>query len=370
VTLQGILFVALAIGVTLLVLGILVLLHELGHFVAGRLFGIRVLEFGIGFPPRAKVLHDDGETIYTVNYLPIGGFCRFEGEESDSDDSRSFSRAGLPKQLVVLAAGVTMNVLTAFVLFFIVAWLFSPGEAVKDVYISPDGAAAKAGLVDGVTIESVNGTRYGFMSSKDLFVAIRDHAGETVTIGYIDLDGQHKTAAVTLGTDTDKGILGIRACPDPEKTPNDCSFRLIITYTSTDPITAAGNAADQTWNSLQLIAGAVGDLGAHIASHPTEAPAVSGPVGITRIVGTVLTDYGLIILLLVAAVLSANLALINILPIPPFDGGKIAIQVIKRVFGVKGVTAYEIVTNLIGFVLLFVFLGWVTYFDILRMGGG
>ena len=368
-TIEGILFVAMAIGATLLVLGVLVLVHEFGHFVMARLCGIKVLEFGIGFPPRAKVLHDDGETLYTLNYLPIGGFCRFEGEDSDSDDPRSFSRAGLPKQLLVLVAGVAMNILMAFVLFFAVAWLFSPSEAIRDIYVIPDGAAAKAGLVDGVTIESVNGSRYGFMNSTDLLSAIRDHAGQTVTLGYVDLDGQHKTLPVTLGTDPDKGILGVRACADPEKTPNDCNWHVAITYAGADPLTAGGRAADQTWNSLHVIVGALGDMGARIATHPTEAPpGVSGPVGITRVVGVVLTDYGPVILLLLAAILSANLALINILPIPPFDGGKVAIQVIKRAFGVRGVTTYEIATNLVGFILLFVFLGWITYFDILRLG--
>ena len=93
----------------------LVLVHELGHFVVARLFGMRVHEFGIGFPPRAKVLSDRGETIYTLNWLPIGGFVRLEGEDGDSDDPRSFAVAALPKKLLVLLAGVVMNLLVAFV---------------------------------------------------------------------------------------------------------------------------------------------------------------------------------------------------------------------------------------------------------------
>jgi regulator of sigma E protease len=369
VTLQGILFVALAIGATLLVLGVLVLVHELGHFAVARLSGIKVLEFGIGFPPRAKVLHDDGETIYTVNYLPIGGFCRFEGEDSDSEDPRSFSMAGLPKQTLVLVAGVAMNVATAFLLFFMVAWLAAPSEALGDVYITPGGGAAAAGLPNGITIESIDGARYGFLNDDNIISAIGAHKGQTVTLGYVAPDGQHETAQVTISSE---GKLGIQACEDIVNTPKDqCSFHLVITYAGTDVATAAGTAAGQTWTSLTLVAKALGDLGAHIATQPTEAPTgVSGPVGITQTVGVVLEDYGLVILILLAAILSANLALINILPIPPFDGGKIVIQVIKRVFGVKGVTAYEIVTNLVGFVLLFVFLGWISYFDILRMGGG
>ncbi len=367
-TIEGLLFWLVAIPVVVLVLGALVLVHELGHFIAGRLSGVKVLEFAVGFPPRAKILHDDGETIYTLNYLPIGGFCRFEGEESDSDDPRSFSMAGLPKQVLILVAGVAMNVATAFLLFFLVAWLAAPSEALSEVYITPGGGAAAAGLSDGITIESIDGERFGFLNDGSVFSAIGERKGQTVAVGYVDAAGRHRTAQVEVNSD---GKLGIQACQDPERTPKDCPWHVVITYGSTDPITAAGTAAGQTWTSLTLVAKAVGDLGAHIATQPTEAPqGVSGPAGIAQIVGVVVFDYGIVILILLAAILSANLALINILPIPPFDGGKIAIQVIKRAFGVQGVTAYEIVVNLVGFVLLFVFLGWITYFDILRMGGG
>ena len=96
------------------VLGSLVLIHELGHFITARLAGVRVLEFGIGFPPRAKVIRARGETLYTLNWLPIGGFVKLEGEDGDdAGDPRSFVRARLPVKLVILAAGVAMNLLTA-----------------------------------------------------------------------------------------------------------------------------------------------------------------------------------------------------------------------------------------------------------------
>ena len=85
------------------------MIHEIGHFVTARLSGIRVLEFGIGFPPRAKVLRSEGETLYTLNWLPIGGFVRLEGEDGDSDDPHSFVRASAAKKVVVLVAGVVMN---------------------------------------------------------------------------------------------------------------------------------------------------------------------------------------------------------------------------------------------------------------------
>src|SRR5712692_4055791 len=84
------------------ILGALVIIHVIGHFVTARLARVRVLEFGVGFPPRAKVLRSEGETLYTLNWLPIGGFVRLEGEDGDSDDPRSFVRAELPVKLIIL----------------------------------------------------------------------------------------------------------------------------------------------------------------------------------------------------------------------------------------------------------------------------
>jgi regulator of sigma E protease len=368
-TFQGLFFWVVAIAATLLVLGVLVLAHEFGHFITARIAGIRVLEFGIGFPPRARVLgRDRHETEYTLNYLPIGGFVKLEGEEVDSDDPRSFVNAGLAKQLFVLVAGVTMNLLIAFALFFVVALCFSPAVGVKADYILAGGAAEAVGLRPGVTIESLNGERFGFMSSQSILEALRAHAGETVQIGYADLDGVHKTVQVTLGTSVEKGVLGIGCSPGGKSA---CTWGQEITYSQTNPLNAAGLALDQTGNSLRLVLVGLGDLASNLISHPGEAPpGVSGPVGITQVVGVVLLDYGLVLVLLLAAVLSANLALVNILPFPPLDGGKIAIMVAKRIAGKRGVSAVEATSYLVGFALLLAFIAWISFFDIARLIGG
>jgi regulator of sigma E protease len=371
VTLDGIIFTIVAILGFVLVLGPLVLFHELGHFLTARLFHIRVLEFGIGFPPRAKVLGHDHETAYTLNYLPIGGFVLLEGEDRDSSDPRAFGNARLPKQVAVLTAGVLMNFLAAFLLFFMVAWLFAPGEAVKAPYVVSGGAAANAGLTNGVIIESLNGQRYGFMTSQRLLDAIKAHAGETVTIGYVDLDGSHESATVTLGNDPSKGILGITCLAPDAPADTSCSLQEVVTYTSASPGAALVTAWDQTWMSLRLVLDGLGQVGSQLVSNPSQAPpGVQGPVGITHVIGVVLLDYGPALLILLAAVLSANLGLINILPFPPLDGGRVAILIVKRAFGKKGVSALETATYLVGFALLMAFIVWISFFDILRVGGG
>ena len=149
----------------ILILGALVVIHELGHFVTARLSNVRVLEFGIGFPPRAKVLRNKGETLYSLNWLPIGGFVKLEGEDgTDADDPRSFSHQGLPKKLTILVAGVVMNILLAFVIFTGIAWLASPLVGVKFFEVQPGSPAAAAGLQPGEAIVAVDGQHYQFIA--------------------------------------------------------------------------------------------------------------------------------------------------------------------------------------------------------------
>ena len=127
------------------ILGALVVIHELGHFVTARLMRVKVLEFGVGFPPRAKVLRNKGETIYTLNWLPIGGFVKLEGEDGDADeDPRSFTRAPLWKKLLILVMGVTMNLVLSFLIFTSIAWLFTPYIGVKVDTVVANSPAARA----------------------------------------------------------------------------------------------------------------------------------------------------------------------------------------------------------------------------------
>ena len=127
------------------ILGILVVIHEIGHFVTARLANVRVLEFGVGFPPRAKVLRNKGETLYTLNWLPIGGFVKLEGEDGDAaDDPRSFAVQPWWTKMVILVAGVAMNVLLAFVIFTAHRARRRPDDR-RQVRRGPAGLARRAG---------------------------------------------------------------------------------------------------------------------------------------------------------------------------------------------------------------------------------
>jgi len=366
------------------ILGTLVILHELGHFVVARLAGIRVHEFGIGFPPRARVLRSKGETLYTLNWLPIGGFVRLEGEDGESSDPRSFAAARLRTKLVVLVAGVAMNLLLAFVIFFGIAWLATPQGRLVIGEVQPGGPAAVAGLVAGDAIESIEGVTFDVLPLTRAFgdarAALRARAGQAVLLGVRRANGTAEEVRVTLRPPDEaeaKGATGITIG----------AFEPTGTYGGHDLLAALGDGAAWTADAFGLIVNGLGSLLSSIVTSPTTAPPVTGPVGIAVEIGDVFWQYGSIFTLYVAGLLSANLALVNILPFPPLDGGRMLVLVLKAVLGgggrllrrfgvpVRGPSAattisIERLAYLVGFVFLFGFLAWITFFDIARQLGG
>jgi regulator of sigma E protease len=358
---------AITIVLFALILGTLVVIHELGHFVTARLAGVRVLEFGIGFPPRAKVLRSSGETLYTLNWLPIGGFVKLEGEDGDSaEDPRSFVRAALWKKLVILIAGVAMNVVLAFVIFTSIAAFASPAVGARFDTVEPGSPAAQAGITGPGTVLAVNGQEYDFFDYLRKFTvldAIRAKRGETVSITVVDASGVRRDVSVKLRpaaqVDDQHGTLGIGS-------PTGIRLDLSGDYLRHDPGTAIQIGAEQTGSSLGLILNGLSQLASSVASNPTAAPPVSGPIGIGIALGNTLWNSGPIMVLYFAGILSANLALVNILPVPPLDGGRMLMIVLRSVFGARISVRAERMTYAIGFIFLFGFLIWVTGFDILR----
>ena len=362
----------------------LVLVHELGHFVVARLFGMRVHEFGIGFPPRAKVLSDRGETVYTLNWLPIGGFVRLEGEDGDSDDPRSFAVAALPKKLLVMLAGVVMNLLVAFVIFTAIAWFATPQGGLTFDEVVAGSPAAHAGLQAGETILAIDGSTFDLLPSpqagQDAIDALRNRAGQTVTLLVRAVGGAERDVTVTLrppDVAATQGALGIR------------SAGLVFTgaYAGRDPVAAVQAGAAWTVSAFRLIVDGLASLVSSVASNPTQAPPVSGPVGIAVQVGDVFWQLGPIFTLYLAGLLSANLALVNILPFPPLDGGRMLVILLRSLFarggavlrraGLRGIgpsaetaVSIERLTYLVGFVFLFGFLIWITVFDVARQVTG
>ena len=350
----------------IVILGSLVLIHEFGHFVTARLARVRVLEFGVGFPPRAKVLRAKGETLYTLNWLPIGGFVKLEGEDgNDADDPRSFASQRYVIKMLILVAGVVMNVLLAFVIFTGIALIGDPTIGFKVGGVQAGSPAEQAGIKAGDVVANIDGTYYGAFSGTSLLAGLRERAGQSVTLGIERADGSHADVTTTLRPqtqiDAQHGALGI-------ETLGGTTTSTSLHYSVGD---AVGIGAQRTTDALGLIVGGLGQLADSIVNRPTEAPPVQGPVGIATQIGDVFWQLGPIITLYVAGILSANLAIVNILPFPPLDGGRMLIITLKRLFGARISVQAERMTYVVGFVFLFAFLIWITGFDIVRgLGGG
>jgi regulator of sigma E protease len=363
---SGAVQVAVTILLFVLILGGLVLVHEVGHFVAARVARVRVLEFGIGFPPRAKVIQSSGETLYTLNWLPIGGFVKLEGEDGDAaDDPRSFAVQRLWVRVAILAAGAIMNVVIAFAIFTGIALYGDPTFGVIAGTVQPDSPAATAGIRPGDIIESVDGTYFGAFGSSSILQELRDRAGQTVSIGVHRATGEREILQVTLRGAADvaagRGALGI----------GGLEARTTDVRISHPAGEAIGLGWDRTTTAMGLILDGLGQLGSAIVSRPTEPPPAAGPVGIAVQIGDVFFTLGPLVTLYLAGVLSANLAIVNILPFPPLDGGRILVIVLKAVFGSRISARAERLTYLVGFMLLFAFLIWITGFDLIRsLGGG
>lgn len=345
------------------VLGLLVLVHELGHFLVARRAGVRVHEFGIGFPPRAAVLRSEGETLVTLNWLPIGGFVKLEGEEGESDDPRSFVRASFLTKQTILVAGVAMNVLFAAAVFVAVAWLPQQAVGLSFGQVQPGSPAAAAGLRPGDRIVAVDGRLFDAYDGPLLMVeALRAKAGQEVTLGILRA-GSYEEVRTTLRPPEElgpeRGALGIV----------DLRAELTERTFERSPIEAIETGLERTGRAFSLILGGLVELGRSLVEQPGAPPPAAGPVGIATQIADVFWQAGPVATLYVAGILSANLALVNILPIPPLDGGRMLMLVVKAIVGRRLSVRVEQLTYLVGFTILFGFLIWLTVFDVSRLGG-
>jgi regulator of sigma E protease len=367
---------ALNLVLLLVILVGLVVVHELGHFLAARRANVRVHEFGVGFPPRAAVLHRGRETTWTLNWLPIGGFVRLEGEEGESVDPRAFVNQPLRTRLVILIAGVAMNFVLAWIIFSLIAGLADPVATVRVASVQPGSPAASIGLVGGQQTGTTDDGIPVYDRSGDLIVAVdgrrfpmfdaiavtdpalaylRSRAGEEVTLTVRHPDGPLEDVRVRLRPPAEaaqNGALGI-GVRGFETEP-----------ISRGPLEAIAIGFQRTVDASTLIIRGVADLIANIGNPP-----VAGPVGILGAVGAV-RELPPSFLLWLIGLLSANLAVINILPFPPMDGGRIAMAIAQRLARGRITPALERGIYLTGFLALMALLVWITIFDIQRLGGG
>lgn len=339
-----------------IVFGTLILLHELGHFVTAKLAGVKVLEFGMGFPPKL-LSFKRGETTYTLNLLPLGGFVKMMGEE-DPTHPRSLAAKPLPIRAIVISAGAFMNGVLAFALFAIVAMIPITTDIgnVNVVNVADDSPAAIAGLLPGDTITHVNGRR--IENFGDLQYQYQLRLGATATTKVLrdgeplafDLIPRWKKPA-------GQGPTGIRI----EMTDVESISR------SKPPWEAIPHAGKRIADTVVLMKNGIASW---FIGDSDPLKEVTGPIGIAQVTGE-FAKLGIVPLLTLAAVLSLNLALMNILPLPALDGGRlffIGLEFLRR--GKRIPPQKEALVHMAGFIALILLIFAVSYNDILRITRG
>lgn len=337
------------------ILAVLILVHEVGHFIAARLSKVKVEELGLGFPPRL-LSYKKGETLYSLNLIPLGGFCRMAGEEDPSVPG-SLAAKSVKARLFVLGAGPLMNALLP-ILLFAIAFMIPTSVIVGDVVVNevaPGSPADSAGIMPGDIIREVDGHEVENIGDYSYYTHL--NLGADVSVLF-ERDGAEMATSLKPRWDPPEGegATGV-TLPLPENMPNATTVS-----EWSPPWRAVPKAGIQIWETMVLFKNEVERL---IITKDT--PDVAGPVGIAQLTGDV-AEGGFGLLLQFAAFLSINLAIVNLLPIPALDGGRIvfvALEGIRR--GKKISPKREQMIHLIGFAIIISIMLAVAYQDIVRI---
>jgi len=360
----------------LIILSVLVLVHEFGHFLTARRNGVKIEEFGLGLPPRAYG-KEIGGTIYSLNWLPFGGFVRLKGEDptqEGANDPDSFGAKKISQRASILVAGVLMNFLLAVVIFYIILafsgfrfpWplLFEhqfrfakqyDGVLVEE--LEAGAPAQKAGVEQFSLITEAAGQK--IYSLDELRKITSANAGREIKLSFYTPAGEIKTISVTPRAEPEdkKGTIGVLLNPIALS---------VIQYQG--PFGIAFSGFSQAINMVEYNTVAIGKIVGTSISRGTIKPVsenIGGPVAIAQVTGQVV-QLGLLPVLEFAAVLSLTLAVINVLPIPALDGGRLLFLGIEVVTRRKINPKIEQAVNSVAFFILIALIILVSFNDIVR----
>lgn len=361
----------MAVLIVIAILVLLIVAHEFGHFIAAKFSGVTVEEFGVGYPPRALSFGTWGGTLYSLNWVPFGGFVKLFGEDGDAATKRgSFAHAARWKQAIILVAGVAMNALLGWVLFSIAFHVgvpqpidtVLPGETAQMIIadVVPNSPASAAGLKPGdelVDITDASGARAIDPLTPDAVVAfVRDHAGEALTLTYRDA-GKELQATVhpsqgVIANEAGQPALGVA---------------LVLVANRAEGWGASlKDGFRQTLLAFQNVATSLWSLLATSVEGTPNLSQVVGPVGIVSYVGAA-SQSGVGAVLMLAAIISVNLTIINLIPIPALDGGRLAILAVEAVTRREAPKLAVRILNALGISLIVLLMVIVTYQDIVRL---
>lgn len=332
----------------IVMIGVLVFAHELGHFLAAKASGIMVLEFAVGMGP-ILFARQFGETRYSLRLLPIGGFARMAGEEQDDDENlvpedRRYDKKSVYARALVAVAGPLTNFLVAVLIFAIVFMFVGvPSKEPLVGLVEPDWPAAIVGIAPGDRIISINGAEVGSWQEVQAEIVARPE--QTLTI-VVERSGKQLAMEVTPQVDPESGrsLIGIG--------PSTSRFSFLGSLSM--------GWQETVWFTKQIIELLVSMVTGKI---PAEG---AGPIGMIVMVGQVAAT-GLVNLLTFAAIISIQLGIFNLLPIPALDGSRLVFLAIEAVRGKPIDPEKENFVHFLGFVLLMAFMVLVTFKDLQRL---
>ncbi|NJN16709.1 MAG: site-2 protease family protein [Oscillochloris sp.] len=370
----------ITIGAFLLMLALLVVVHELGHFLTALWMGINVEEFGIGYPPRAMTMFERNGVKYTLNWLPLGGFVRFAGSADGSQDGiygvGSLAAAPPWRKILVMVSGPLMNFVLAIVIFaviFAVAGVPTPTGSQQIGIVFEGTPAAAAGIQPGDELISLNGVA---VTESDVIATTAQNNPAQPVEAVVVRDGEELTLSVTPGPWT-----------APDGTPYESGFGFsygpTVEVVQVGPLTAISRGFTHTFELTGAMLEALAQLPASIAGifspEPSPAGEPIGPVGIARATGEVIQQPGgFLAFWNLTAILSLNLFILNLLPIPALDGSHIIFALVEWVRGGKKVPPEkEALVHAMGFVALMGLMLVITINDVINafqgtpvLGGG
>ncbi len=353
----------MSILIFIIVLGILIFVHELGHFLVAKKSGVRVDEFAIGFPPRIFSFRK-GETEYSLNLIPFGGYVKIFGETPEDGATDKAAKNSLINkskftQALVMVAGVTFNVILAALIFFI---LFIKGvefntelvpyvteeSQVRVTYVVEDSLADQSGIVPGDIVKSVQ------VQDGDV---ITEHEEMLAT-----LFATEKQPTTVVAESANRGQYEVTFTPQT----TDTKFGFSLTdsvYIQTNVLTAAKYAFFATGHMFKLTFVGLVEFFGDLFTGRANMQEVAGPVGIVGLVDQA-AENGLNDLLVLTAIISINLAVLNLMPFPALDGGRLAVIVIESIIRRDLDYKKVAVVNLVGFVLLISLMILLTVHDV------
>src|SRR5579859_3333586 len=348
---DGFLTLGLGILTFFVVLAVLILVHELGHFTFAKIMGVRVEEFGLGFPPRLKSRWRNG-TLYSVNAIPIGGFVKMLGENGDHASPDSFGAKAPWQRLIILLSGPTMNLTLAIAIFFFVFLAGAPRGLTIVTHVDRASPAARAGMRVGDRVVQANGRPVAYL---DQLQKVTDaNLGRRIPI------------RVLRGKQIINTSIVPRVNPPRNKGPMGIVLADTVNY-SYGPSRSLQLSLRQVGIMVTSIPLLIHNVSQHGGS------GVAGPIGIAHITTQVVRDepqQGFASILEFVALLSANLGVLNLLPVPALDGGRIVFVLISWIRRRNLDPEVEGLIHLVGMAVLLLLITLVSYHDLLQWIGG